>query len=301
MAQRTFHFRVVSPGAVTRRVDIEAAAKALRLAGHSVTFGLHLFDSHRYLAGTVASRLSDLRSALEDDSVDAVWFARGGFGSAQLLPYLEMGWFVKPVIGYSDNTSLLGRVAESDGVAIHGPVFEEILEPKTAPDSIETGLIKEDAWRVVHLLSGNCANVQNEAFSLTSMGPWPVGPITGPTWGGNLTTLTSLVGTPWAQSFRGALLLLEDVGEPFYRIERMLDQLVQSNAMSGAAAVVLGDFHNCPKRGVLHSIEDIFLERLSPLSVPVFAGAPFGHGARNRPWRLGSDARLDSNGLFWNK
>lgn len=301
MAQRTLHFRVVSPGAVTRRAEVEAAAQALCEAGHQVTLGNNVFDSHRYLAGTVANRLSDLRAALKDDSVDAIWFARGGFGSGQLLPYLEKEWFVKPVIGYSDNTSLLCHAAKLGGVAIHGPVFEEILEPKAASNSIENRLIREDAWRVVHLLQGNGENPRNEAFRVTLLGSRPSEPIAGPVWGGNMTTLTSLVGTPWGQSFSGALLLLEDVGEPLYRIERMLDQLVQSGSMSGAAAVVLGDFHNCPQRGVVHSIEDIFLERLNPLLVPVFVGAPFGHGFQNRPWRLGCDATLGPEGLIWNE
>jgi muramoyltetrapeptide carboxypeptidase len=109
------------------------------------------------------------------------------------------------------------------------------------------------------------------------------------------------MGTPWQPSFAGALLLLEDVGEPLYRIERMLVQLIQAGALNAVKAVILGDFHNCPIRGVTHSIEDIFEEHLQRLDVPIFTGGEFGHGERNRPWRIDGAALLTANRLVWSE
>jgi muramoyltetrapeptide carboxypeptidase len=298
MPKQTLHLRVVAPGSMPRRNEVEAAAAALGNAGHRVSLGQHVFSSHRYLAGRLPQRLADLIGAFEDPSVDAVWCARGGYGSSELLPHLETIAANKPIIGYSDNTSLLGLIASRGGVALHAPVFEELLEPAGAAPH---RCLRSDARRVLQLLQATDPDGLRDAdFELTPASPLADRAVSGPVWGGNLTTLASLAGTPWAASFRGGLVLLEDVGEPYYRIERLLLQLKQSDALTDTAAVVLGDFHNCPQRGVPGSIADIFVEHLSPVGVPVFCGAPFGHGARNHPWQLGRRATIRHGRFSWN-
>ncbi len=289
------HVRVISPGASPQREAVMASAAFLGNAGFHVSLGQHVFDSHRYFAGGLSARLADLIAALQDPAVEIVWCARGGFGTSELLPHLDGIEFDKPIIGYSDNTSLLEFAATRGGSAIHGPVFEELLEPSS---SGAVRKIRLGAQLVLDLLGDN-ANGPGHDFELTSVGPCFGQEFSGRTWGGNLTTLASICGTPWARSFRGALLLLEDVGEAYYRIERLLLQLRQSGALDGVTAVVLGDFHNCPQRGLSVSVADIFVEHLAPMGVPVFFGAPFGHGPCNLPWQFGHEAKIEFDKLSW--
>ena len=280
--------RVVAPGAAVKEEKITAAAEVLEASGHVITFGAHTFQRHRYLAGRDELRLEDLRSAMTDKTVDAVWFARGGTGCMYLLPHVADWLAHKPIIGYSDNCSLLLQEWKLGGCAIHGPVFEEIVVGDA---------ISQHAEDVLTLLSKGSAALH---FSgLTPGGNLERVNVTGPALGGNLATLSSLAGTPWLPSMAGGIVLLEDVGEPFYRIERSLAQLRLCGALDGALAVVLGDFTNCPARGVLHTLEEIFAEHLNPLNIPIYCGAPFGHGQINRPWQLGRIATITDSSLAW--
>jgi muramoyltetrapeptide carboxypeptidase len=285
------HLRVVAPGAAVDRDGVEKAANLFAACGHHISFGDHLFDRYRYLAGPLEARCQDLRQAFEDCAVDAVWFARGGTGAGELMPRLG-NWFAsKPVIGYSDNCCLLTEALRRGGVAIHGAVFEEAAE-----QSAELPVLRQDAIDIVALLAHRGAR-PSRTVALQQVGETPAQSVSGLALGGNLTTLCSMLGTPFAPSFDGGVLLLEDVGEPYYRIERMLVQLLQAGLLDQVNAVVLGDFVNCPRRNVAHSIEAIFLEHLLPRGILLYTGAPVGHGERNLPWQLGASASIEHHTL----
>jgi muramoyltetrapeptide carboxypeptidase len=287
------HIRVVAPGAAVDRDGVEKAAALISALGYQVSFGEHLFDRYRYLAGSLSARYGDLQQASRDGAVGAIWLARGGTGAGELM--LQLGdWFaLKPIIGYSDNCCLLAEALRRNGTAIHGPVFEEV-----ALRSSEHASLRPDALDVLSLLEPRCDLQPTRSFELELVSPGPVHTLTGRLVGGNVTTLCSMLGTPYSPSFDNGLLLLEDVGEPYYRIERMLVQLAHAGMLDRVCAVILGDFVNCPRRSVVHTIEEIFLEHLSPRGIPLYNGAPFGHGERNSPWRLGSPASIDSSGVL---
>ena len=280
--------RVVAPGAAVDREGIEKAADLFTARGHHVTFGDHVFDRYRYLAGTSEARCRDLERAFNDCAVDAVWLARGGTGAGELMPQLGDWFSSKPVIGYSDNCCLLAEALRRSGVAIHGPVFEE-----AAQRSADPAVLRQDAIDVLSLLEYCNSTRPTCTFPLEEVGATLTKGVSGRAVGGNLTTLCSMLGTPFAPSFDEGVLLLEDVGEPYYRIERMLVQMLQSGVLDPVSAVVLGDFVNCPRRNVVHSIEDIFLEHLLPRGIPLYKGAPVGHGERNSPWQLGASAKIE--------
>jgi muramoyltetrapeptide carboxypeptidase len=282
------HIRVVAPGAAVDRDRTEKAASLFAALGHHVTFGDHLFDRYRYLAGPLGARCRDLKQAFCDCAVDAVWLARGGTGAGELMPHLGDWVSSKPVIGYSDNCCILAEAQKRRGVAIHGSVFEEAVQ-----QSVEPAMLRQDAIDVLSLLGHSSIARPIRTFALEQVGATRAKGVSGRALGGNLTTLCTMLGTPFAPSFDGEVLLLEDVGEPYYRIERMLVQMLQARALDQVRAVVLGDFVNCPRRNVVHSIEDIFLEHLLPRGIPLYKGAPIGHGERNAPWQLGASARIE--------
>ena len=242
----------------------------------------HLGDRHRYLAGTAEARSQDLRWALSAGHIDAVWFARGGYGTVQTLDALPDRMDRRPIIGFSDATAL--HVAlRGRGRPIHGPVLNALAALNDA-DS-------QEALRAL-LLEGGTVHLSGERVA------GPSGAVRGPVTGGNLTVLASLCGTRDAWSAAGQIVVLEDVGEAPYRLDRALTQLLRAGAFVGARGIALGEFVSCkPPEGADWTLLDVLLERLGPLGVPIVAGLPVGHGARNHAWPVGGAGVLDAEGL----
>lgn len=267
---------VVAPAGGFSGERLRAGMERLRSWGLQPVEGRNLWARARYTAGTAAQRADDLRWALCSDAVDAVWFVRGGFGTAQTLqdiPWSEVR--PRPVIGFSDATALFSALV-AHGVAqpVHGPVLQSLCDLND-PESVAAirGL----------LVGGGAVDL-----------PHGGAPFAGPDGlrarvvGGNLCVLASLAGTPWALDARGCILLLEDVGEPAYKIDRLVTQLDLSGALAGVLAVGIGEMRDCTVPGA-DGVEagSFFADLLRARGLPVFEGLPFGHGPRNLCWMPG--------------
>jgi muramoyltetrapeptide carboxypeptidase len=248
-----------------------------RLAGrYRIRPGAHLREARRYLAGRDQDRAADLQAAWDDPGVRAVFAARGGYGFARLLPALR--WTPsRPLVGFSDVTA--GHLAlQAAGIrSLHAPVLTQLA---TQPEEVVARLIDALEGRPLAPLSGTRAIAPGVAE--------------GPLLGGNLMVLSSLVGTGALPSFSGAVLLLEDVGERPYRLDRLFTQCLQAGVFAGVEGVVLGDFTDCEERGASYGSAEVLDELTSALGVPCAAGFPVGHGAVNQPVPLGARVRLDA-------
>jgi len=235
------------------------------------------YGRHRYLAGDDASRVRALQRALDDDGVKGIVAARGGYGAMRVLPTLSLRQPV-PVLGFSDVTALHLTWQARGWRSVHGPVVTQLgTQP---PDVIE---------RTFAVLEGR--SVPPLVGTHTVRG----GVATGPLLGGNLSLLASLVGSPFMPSLAGAVLLLEDIAERPYRIDRMWTHLVLSGALAGVAGVVLGEFTDCEEKDASFSSADVLRELVGALGVPAIEGLPIGHGAVNQPVVLGARVRLDAD------
>jgi len=271
---------VIATGAIPR---LDALAQSMELArswGYRLVEGPHLRDRHFVTAGTAEARSADLAWALTAPDIDAVWLARGGYGSVHTLPTLSLdGLDGRPILGYSDATALFCALDRSGyrGL-VHGPLLEKLATDVDAASQEHLRALL--AGEHVAPLAGRhqCG---------------PTAPVRGRLVGGNLSVLASLAGTPWALSTRDAILVLEDVDEPAYALDRMLTQLRCSGALDGVVGVALGEFVRCtvPKDATF-SIADVLQHLLEPLGVPVIADLPIGHGHRNLAWRYGHPAML---------
>jgi muramoyltetrapeptide carboxypeptidase len=221
----------------------------------------------RYLAGSDAARLNDLERAFSGE-YDAVWMARGGSGLGRLLRQLRFdGLAPVPLLGFSDGTALLNPLAALGRPAVHAPVLTHLGD--TADEASRA--------RLRDLLAGTAA-------PLEGLRPLVPGRAHGPVRGGNLCVLASLCGTPWQLDARGAIVLLEEVGEAPYRVDRMLRQLLDSGSLEGAAAIVVGELQGArPPDGADWTMDDVLRDCLGGLGIPVHVDAPVGHGARNWP------------------
>lgn len=250
---------------------LEAGMALLRAWGYRPEPMPGLGRAWRYLGGDDTTRLGDLRRAFSG-AWDAVWMARGGYGLGRLLrDFASAPLPPIPFLGFSDGTALLNPIADAGGPAVHGPVLQSLADLADA----------ESQAHLRRLLAGErTAPLDGEV--------WVPGEAEGELRGGNLCVLASLCGTPWQLRAAGRILLLEEINEAPYKVDRLLTQLLEAGCLDGVRGVALGTFlGGAPPDGADWSLRDVLLDRLGALGVPVLAGLPVGHGPRNRALRFG--------------
>jgi muramoyltetrapeptide carboxypeptidase len=243
------------------------------------------FARDGFLAGGDRSRARRLAAALEEAGTRAVWCIRGGYGTARVLPLLDLPRLRKApklLIGFSDVTALLLQLARPEGfVAIHGPVV------------IQLPRLRRTDLRWLHTL----------LFAPEAPGVAPLGRLRrlaggraeGRLVAANLCTLASLAGTPFAPDLHGAILCVEDVNEEAYALDRLVWQVASSGMLRGVRGIVLGELTRCTPAGSRpHSARQVVERAVAALGLPAVSGAAFGHGTRHVALPLGVRARLDA-------
>jgi muramoyltetrapeptide carboxypeptidase len=244
-----------------------------------------LFHAEGYLAGSDASRLADLRDAIQDADARAVFMGRGGYGLLRILRDIDPDLLranPKVMVGFSDGTALLATAARAGVAAIHGPVVTQLGR-----------LPNEDHGALFSLLES--PEPQTLLIGLEEVRP---GSACGPLLGGNLEVFSRLLGTQFLPDIKSAILFLEEVGERPYRVDRLLTHLEFAGVFDQIAAVVMGDLVACeePATSRLASPTAIAVvrERLGRLNIPIALGARVGHGDRNIALPYGVRAMLDT-------
>ena len=277
---------VAPAGPLRGAEDVQRAQSNVRSFAWSPVVGAHALDRAGYLAGGDEARLADLNLALADDSIDAVWCLRGGYGVMRLLHqvnYDVLRQRPKPVIGYSDITALHAAIGtRCDVVTYHGPTARATLTSFSRA-SLERALGGDDP----------CGRAEHASTLHT-------GRARGRLAGGNLAILSALCGTPYEPLYDDAVLVLEDVNEPVYRIDRMLTQLRLGGRLQRCAAIVFGAFTDAPADAPeesvgARSLEDVLAETAEVVGIPCIAGAPIGHIADQWTIPLGAAAELDAD------
>lgn len=270
----------VAPASPFDRDFFFAGVAVLNDLGFEVVWSDDIFKQDRYLAGSDALRLEMIHRLFQDPTIGVVWCVRGGYGSMRLLPYLNITVIrenPKPFIGCSDITAMLNFITGKCGmVTFHAPMIAT--------------LARADEQSVSFLAS---ALTENRSLTIAADAPLTIvaGRATGIVAGGNLSTISHLLGTPFFPDLSGAIVFLEDVGEKPYRIDRMLTQLLLSGTLDHAAGICLGSFLDC---GDEAEIRKVFEDRLSFLPIPVAAGFPIGHCMPSLTLPIGLEAVFDS-------
>lgn len=266
---------LVAPSRPSDPELLDRAAGYLENRGFRVARGRHVHDRYHYLGGRDADRARDLMEAFLDDRVAALLCARGGFGTGRvvdLLDYDAIAAHPKAVVGFSDSTGLhLALYARTRLVGFTGALADFDLGGDR-PDP----LLEDWLWRLLTAL---------EAPGPLPTGPagltvWRRGSATGPLVPANLALLCSLLGTPYAPRLEGAVLLLEDVSEFPYRVDRMLTQLRLAGVLGGLSALVLGVFQDCfapPEMDRSPTLEELVIDAVGGYDLPVVSGVEYGH------------------------
>jgi muramoyltetrapeptide carboxypeptidase len=278
--------QLVSPSGPVAPEDVELGFAVLASWGLRVAIGAHVCARNGFLAGTDEQRLADLSAALVDPRVRGVICTRGGYGAQRIVDGIDMAAVrsdPKVVVGFSDITALQLALWRGARLAtVHGPGPRRLrnLDPACA-ESMRLALMTTEPVVVKR-------NPAEETSSLSVPGT-----AEGILLGGNLSLIAASVGTPDAPDLSGAILLVEEVDEAPYRVDRMLTQLRRSGALRGLAGVAVGQFTNCADRWPV-SVVDVLMERLYDLGVPVLGGLPIGHGPGQLTVPLGVPATLDA-------
>ena len=277
---------------------IQRSTINLEKLGFRVMQSAHIRASRGNTAGTIGQRLTDLHTLFETREVRALWAARGGSGTAQILPYIDYPLIArnpKIVIGYSDLTSLLLAIHAKTGlVTFHGPVGSSGFTPFTVAH-LEATLIEGRAPYVMSTAEEHAKRAINEPNFVQRV--MRGGSAVGTLIGGNLSVLASLVGTPYLPDTTKSLLFLEEISEAPYRVERMLTQLAQSGVLDNALAAMLGVFVKGDAQvgeeslTLTQALDDHFAAR----SIPSVYGLSFGHIASQWILPIGVQARFDAD------
>jgi muramoyltetrapeptide carboxypeptidase len=274
----------LAPGALERAVD------RVRRLGWEPIVGANAGKRRGYLAGSDEERLADLHTALHARENDAIWCLRGGYGTMRILPRIDFTPLrerPRPLIGFSDNTALHLALRQQRVVSFHGP---HPAAPDLRAFSLE-GILRVVAQTAPAGLLPFPGGGHARAETLVP------GTATGPLVGGNLSLLAATTGTPYQMEPEGAILFLEEVGEPAYRVDRLLSQLLLAGLLDRVAGIAVGAFSECPDDPAdrLPDPAAVVLDRLTGLDVPVAFGFPFGHIEESWTLPLGVSARLDAS------
>jgi len=278
------HVALIAPaGPLQKPEDLPRAQENTRLLGWEPIVGPHATERVGYLAGHDRDRLNDINRALRDPTIDAIWCLRGGYGMMRILAgvdYDALSRAPKAIIGYSDITALHAAVQRKCAlVTYHGPTAREAMGD-FACDSLRRAVVEQ---------TDSCGVAPN-AREINA------GSAEGRLVGGNLAVLASLCGTSFAPDLSDGILVLEDINEPVYRIDRMFQQLKLSGALNGCKAIAFGECVKCSEDagGGGRPFDEVLGEVADALGVPCLAGIPIGHIAEQWTIPLGAMAKLDT-------
>lgn len=301
---------VVAPSGSFDKRHFNAGVNYLKHAQVNPVWGQEIFEKHFYNAGTADIRAKSFLSAFKDGETELVWAARGGFGAMHLLPELDKHIDVikqngKIFVGFSDITILQNYLVEKCGlIAVHGPNITTINQVDKLSQQQCVKLIKgEDDAFTIH---------NRHIFTAQS------GAARGVIRGGNLSSLCSLIGTPWEPEFNDAILFLEETGEVPYRVDRMLTQMRYAGKFKNIKGLIIGGFSYKDKtknvnvnvanqtayelaqykgRSPRQNIDArMIVEKMGiGKDIPVIANFPAGHGRHNMSFMLGALATLDAD------
>ncbi len=275
---------------------VDRAAAALERFGFKPKLAKNVRARFGFLAGSDRERATDVMSMFTDKKVKAIICLRGGYGAARILDRLDYDVIrrnPKILSGYSDITSLHCALSKfSSLISIHAPMLNGELAAADLPDFTRNAFFRT-------VMEAKPAGSLSAGYGGKTISILRGGMAEGRLIGGNLSVLCAAIGTPFAPSFKGKILFLEDISEKPYKLDRMLTQLLNAGILRQVAGVAVGINQACDdpdakkRREYRQSGADVVKERLASLRVPVVTGLPFGHVELNAAIPVGAYAKLD--------
>ena len=275
---------IVSPSAYVPKNGLEIVTKYFEDKGFKVKLSKNVFKEERFIAGTDAERSSDLMEMFTDPEIKLILVSRGGYGSTRLLDKLDYDIIKKnpkPLVGFSDTTGLqMGLLAQANLPSLTGMMgFIDFETGKLDP------IIEESFWNLI-----NGKPVKTNNFDVLRHGKTE-----GILIGGCLALISDIVGTKYLPSFKDAILLIEEVREEPYRVDRKLTQLRLAGILDQVSAIIWGEFKDCTAKNKRDgTIEQVVDEFSSYVNCPVIKNFHYGHGDSRLVLPIGGKIKLDT-------
>ncbi|MBL0060943.1 MAG: LD-carboxypeptidase [bacterium] len=281
---------ICAPAGAVRVDVLERAIARISSLGFKLKLTPSVYGKHGFLSATDEIRKEELESLFNDPEVDTVWCARGGVGTSRLLSTLNLELIAssdKPFLGFSDLTALQWALWGKHRVtSFSGPLAIEF----------DDQLTQETREFALQILAGTSPDNWLNSFPNSDLQLLRSGAreIIAPLMPGNLTMITTLLGTPWMPDLRGVILVIEDIAEPPYRVDRLLFHLRNAGILQNLAALVVGDFgwSGDEAQGNNELLKQSLLDATHGTSYPIITGFPYGHGATRMTLPVGSPMRL---------
>lgn len=280
--------------------QVRAAIEVVQSLGFKVKEGAHLYARNGYLAGSDPQRSADLNAAFADEEVDGIIALCGGYGSPRILPSLDFDTIranPKALIGYSDITALLNGIHHLAGlVTFHGPMASQAFTPYTLAGFKQ--VLVEGASKLLLGAPPQFEEGEGRVNMTHRIARIAGGKAQGRLVGGNLSLMATLCGTPYMPDLAGSILVLEDVGEATYRLDRMLTQLWLNGGLAKCAGIAFGTFTGCTTSASWakqQTVEEVLVDRCCSLGVPALRGLRIGHVDDQSTLPLGCLAELDAD------
>ena len=288
---------LVTPGSYITEEEKQESIDNIRNLGFNVDYSDRLMQKNGYFSATDEERAADLNEMFERKDIQGIMCARGGYGCARILPYLDYELIrtnPKPFIGFSDVTALHYAIYKNCRlITFHGPVGVSTFSQFSTTNFNKVLLEPEDEFELVN--SGSSNNYNH--YGITTIAE---GNAIGELIGGNLSIVASLIGTDYDIDFKGKIVFLEEFIEEPYRIDRMLTQMLQAGKFNNVAGIALGVFKMCESDKINPSFENSFnlmevlKDRLGNLGIPVVYGLSFGHVVDKFTLPVGVKAELNT-------
>ncbi len=291
------------PGWFITGSDLEVSVKTLTQLGFEPVYSDKVLGRQGYFSGTDRERADDFNAMIKDPEIKAIIFIRGGYGSARILDLVDYEAIKKNpkiIMGFSDCTALINAIHANTGlITFHGPI-SRTLHQDYSKQQFENIAVNPAGRYVIESSDDDLLRSDsNKVFERYVITP---GKAHGKLAGGNLTLICSMAGTPYQVDLKDKIVMIEDVDEEPYRIDRMLTQLIASGELSKAAGIVFGICSGCDKsdKSVApdsFTLRQVIEERIKPLNIPAVYGLSFGHDENNFTFPIGLDAELDADNM----
>lgn len=280
---------IIAPSGPFKKIRLVSAIKYFEQAGYKVKLGDFIYRSDRYLAGSAKDRAQDLHRMFKTKSIKAIFSARGGYGSTQMLPLLNYRLIQdnpKPLFGFSDTTAL--QIA----------LFEKSKLPTISGMSLCSDFTIKGTPKYTKKCLENLLNTSSfEDIPLKPNKPHLA--IQGKLIGGCLSLVAALCGTEYQATFKNRILFLEDVKEEPYSVDRMLTQISQQKDFHLLKCIIFGEFYKCQAENPLHGkVETVLKKFAQTVKMPVFFNLPYGHQPARCQIPIGLNAKITSNSIL---
>lgn len=279
---------IISPSGVVDRDVILKAVVILKASGFNVVMGENVFRQNGCFAGSDAERLTDLQHVTDNPDVKAVFCSRGGYGISRIIDRVDFSSLKKNpkwYVGFSDITVLHLWLNKLCGlVSLHAEMPLNYSNPKKTPESYTS---------VIKALRGEPETITWKSSHQATFS------VRGPLIGGNLSLIYSLTGTPAEPDTDGSVLFIEEVGEYYYHLDRMMTSLRLTGKLNNLAAMIVGGMEKMEQGNVTYnkSAEEIILDIAGHYNYPIIFNFPAGHICDNRAVYMGREALVTQNGL----